>query len=118
MDIDKILSNTLNKTTDLHSLFEIHRNSLKSKNKSLLYFKDDDTGRVHFVQFTRNLTNVKEMDIDAVCNCIIGKHCCNIEVTYRLYEDLKISGYKIIDEPKYKLILLKIRRRIKLDTDL
>ena len=72
-----------------------------------MYFKDDN-GKVHFVKFTNSFSNLQEIDIDDVCDSIIGKHCCNVEVTYRLYDNIYISGYKMVDEAKYTLVWLKI----------
>ncbi len=115
MDIDKVLGKTIKETVKMHELFSISRSELKTKDKNI-YFKDDN-GRVHFVKFTRNFSKLKEIDIDDVCDCIIGKHCCSIEVTYILHDDVYISGYKVMDEPKYKLVWLKIRKRMKLNID-
>lgn len=116
MDINKTLLCS-QESLDLHKLFRISRNSLRTKEGNIMYFKDDN-GRVHFVKFTRSFSKLQEMNINDVCDSIIGKRWCNVEVTYRLYDDIYISGYKMVDEPKYTLVWLKIRKRITVNTDL
>lgn len=101
----------------IHKIFKISRKDLHTKDRNIMYFKDDN-GKVHFVKFTKSFSNLQEIDIDDVCDSIIGKRWCRVDVTYVLCDNIYISGYKTVDEPKYTLVWLKIRKRINVNTDL
>ena len=96
----------------IHKLFNISRDDLRSKEKNM-YLKDVN-GKVYFVKFTKSLTKLQEIDIDYVCDSIIGKRWCRVDVTYVLYDDIYISNYTLVYEPKYTIVWFKIRRRMKL----
>lgn len=115
MNIADILTKTIRTETYIHKLFGISRTDLHTKNNNM-YFKDDNE-KVHFVKFTRNFSKLQEIDINDVCDPIIGKRWCNVEVSYKLYDDIYISSYKLVHEPKYTLVWLKIRTRISVNTD-
>lgn len=117
MDLYNILSKTVKIKKNIHEMFDIKKSKLKQHDEETLYIKDEAYSRkMIFVRFSQNIKdkNAKPLHIHDVCDVHIKKGCScacfntSIETTYNLCDDVNVDRFKIFEEQRYLLVLLKV----------
>ena len=115
MDLYNILSKTVKEKKSLHEMFNVASSQLKQHDEETLYIKSDSlSNKMIFIRFSQNIKdkNTKPLHVHDVCDVIMKKGCfcfsTTLDVTYHLCDDVYINRFKMFQEEKYILILLKV----------